>query len=150
MAIDGTPPFKLPNGAQPIILNDFDLLTSVQSTQPGTGPFTVPAGHRLVITGAHISWGESSATPPANGREILIQVDSIENDARGSGVLRTILGICVPPTQFEEQTGTVTNLAIPVRGGTAVRVSITGTSPFVTGTTAQVIIVWGWLETQTG
>src|SRR5882724_2939199 len=156
MAIDGTPPFKLPNGAQPIILNDFDLLTVAQFPVSGTGPYTVPTGHRLVITGAYISWVEANTGTalPTNGREILLQVSGIEGDGHPitPGQVHTFFGICVPPTQFEEQTGMAVNLAIPVRAGGTVSVAITagtGQPPFVSGTTAQIIIVWGWLETQT-
>src|SRR5439155_16862527 len=119
MAIDGTPPFKLPPGAQPIVLNDFDLLTSVQSTAFGaSGPYTVPAGKRLVISGAYISWVENSATPPTNGREILIQVGSLEADGHPvAGQVHTIHGVAVPPTQFAQVVGTVTNLALPIPAG---------------------------------
>ena len=71
MAIDGTPPFKLPPGAQPILLNDFDILTITQFPVSGAGPYTVPSGRRLVITGAAVSFVELTASPPAGGRDFL-------------------------------------------------------------------------------
>ena len=68
MAIDGTPPFKLPPGAQPILLNDFDILTITQFPVSGAGPYTVPSGRRLVITGAAVSFVELTASPPTDDR----------------------------------------------------------------------------------
>ncbi len=150
MAIDGTPPFKLPPGAQPIVLNDFDLLTSTQFPTSGAGPYTVPTGKRLVITGAHISWVENAASPPASGREVLIQVGALDGDGHVVvGQVHTIHGVSLPPTQFAQVTASVTNLALPVLAGSTVSMAITGTAPFVTATSAQVVIVWGWLEALT-
>src|SRR5438128_5400110 len=74
MAIDGTPPFKLPPGAQRILLNDFDILTITQFAVSGAGPYTVPSGRRLIITGAAISFVELSGTV-SGGRDFLIQAD---------------------------------------------------------------------------
>src|SRR5213593_3439986 len=98
MAIDGTPPTKLPATAQPILLNDFDLFTAAQFPGSGTGPYTVPTGRRLVITGAAISYVELTASPPAGGRDFLIQPDALESDGHPvPGQVHTILGIIAPP-----------------------------------------------------
>ena len=147
MAIDGTPPFKLPPGAQPILLNDFDILTITQFPVSGAGPYTVPSGRRLVITGAAISFVELTASPPAGGRDVLIQADLLENDghALAGGQVHTVLGIHAPPVQNAHSELALTNLALAVPAGSSLRFAVT--APYTHGTNgAAVIHVWGWLE----
>ena len=145
MAIDGTPPFKLPPGAQPILLNDFDILTITQFPVSGAGPYTVPSGRRLVITGAAISFVELSGTV-SGGRDFLIQADHLENDGHPvAGQVHTVIGIHAPPVANAHTELAVANLSLAVPAGSSLRLAVT--APYTHGTNgAAVIHVWCWLE----
>ena len=155
MAIDGTPPFKIPPGARWLILNDNDILPGAQ-VLGGTGPFVVPAGKRFVVVSLLLDVTDINPGI-TNVREVFFvftgsgAIPGVEFD---TVISRVPFGITIPPQtaapgsgpKFPRSNGSLDGLCIPLRGGTTISVSGLDTP----AGNNQIICCQGYLEAIVG